>query len=205
MYSSATTGRPKGVLCEPVAPDRLDEAVRLLLEYFAVAPGGRTLIPAPFHHASPSRHAVLALAAGLDITLMPRFDAEEFLRLIEAHRIEQVQVVPTMFVWLLRLPKDVRGGPRPRRQAAADRRDRRYLPRTRRQMAAVHLPRRPGQARRHGSAGPARVRHHRRHRPSRRGRLPLPRRPPQRHGRLRRRQHLPRGDRGCSARPRRGP
>ncbi|SOE09912.1 long-chain acyl-CoA synthetase [Streptomyces sp. 2323.1] len=108
IYSSGTTGRPKGVLREPVAQDRLDEAVQRFLEYFAVAPGGRTLIPAPLYHASPSQHAVLALAAGLDITLMPRFDAEEFLRLIARHRIEQVQVVPTMFVRLLRLPKDVR-------------------------------------------------------------------------------------------------
>lgn len=108
IYSSGTTGRPKGVLRDPVPPERLTEAVRLFLEYFAVAPGGRTLIPAPLYHASPSQHAVLALAAGLDVTLMPRFDAEEFLRLIERHRIEQVQVVPTMFVRLLRLPKDVR-------------------------------------------------------------------------------------------------
>ncbi|MFG2888780.1 AMP-binding protein [Streptomyces sp. NPDC048248] len=108
IYSSGTTGRPKGVLREPVPQDRLEEGVRSFLEYFAVAPGGRTLIPAPLYHASPSQHAVLALAAGLDITLMPHFDAEEFLRLIERHRIEQVQVVPTMFVRLLRLPKDVR-------------------------------------------------------------------------------------------------
>lgn len=108
IYSSGTTGLPKGVLREPVAPDQLEEGVRLFLERFAVAPGGRTLIPAPLYHASPSQHAVLALAAGLDITLMPRFDAEEFLRLIARHRIEQVQVVPTMFVRLLRLPKDVR-------------------------------------------------------------------------------------------------
>ncbi|MFG2492067.1 AMP-binding protein [Streptomyces caniferus] len=108
IYSSGTTGLPKGVLREPVTPDQLEEGVRLFLERFAVAPGGRTLIPAPLYHASPGQHAVLALAAGLDITLMPRFDAEEFLRLIAAHRIEQVQVVPTMFVRLLRLPKDVR-------------------------------------------------------------------------------------------------
>ncbi|MEU5211120.1 AMP-binding protein [Streptomyces sp. NPDC020742] len=108
IYSSGTTGRPKGVLREPVSADRLETAVELFLEYFAVAPGGRTLIPAPLYHASPSQHAVLALAAGLDVTLMPHFDAEEFLRLIERHRIEQVQVVPTMFVRLLRLPKDVR-------------------------------------------------------------------------------------------------
>ncbi|MEE6264539.1 AMP-binding protein [Streptomyces diastatochromogenes] len=108
IYSSGTTGRPKGVLREPVGPERLAEAVSSFLEYFAVAPGGRTLIPAPLYHASPSQHAVLALAAGLDVTLMPRFDAEEFLRLVERHRIEQAQVVPTMFVRLLRLPKEVR-------------------------------------------------------------------------------------------------
>ncbi|MFF4607083.1 AMP-binding protein [Streptomyces sp. NPDC001339] len=108
IYSSGTTGRPKGVLREPVPAQDLAEAVRTFLEYFAVEPGGRTLIPAPLYHSAPSRHAALALAAGLDITLMPRFDAEELLRLVERHRIEQVQVVPTMFVRLLRLPKDVR-------------------------------------------------------------------------------------------------
>ncbi|MFD8770964.1 hypothetical protein ACFV0I_18425, partial [Microbacterium oxydans] len=62
--------------------------VQRFLEYFAVAPGGRTLIPAPLYHASPSQHAVLALAAGLDITLMPRFDAEEFLRRTTGRRHE---------------------------------------------------------------------------------------------------------------------
>ncbi|MFB7634365.1 AMP-binding protein [Streptomyces sp. NPDC056149] len=108
IYSSGTTGRPKGVLREPVTQETLTEAVGGFLEYFAVEPGGRTLIPAPLYHASPSQHAVLALAAGLDITLMPHFDAEEFLRLVERHRIAQTQVVPTMFVRLLRLPKDVR-------------------------------------------------------------------------------------------------
>ncbi|KAA6212753.1 long-chain fatty acid--CoA ligase [Streptomyces albofaciens JCM 4342] len=108
IYSSGTTGRPKGVLRDPVGEEQLAESVAKFLEYFAVRPGGRTLIPAPLYHASPSQHAVLALAGGLDITLMPRFDAEEFLRLVERHRIEQTQLVPTMFVRLLRLPKEVR-------------------------------------------------------------------------------------------------
>ncbi|UNO43164.1 AMP-binding protein [Streptomyces sp. MST-110588] len=110
IYSSGTTGRPKGVLREPVSAEQLAAAVEKFLEHFAIRPGGSTLIPAPLYHASPSQHAVLALAAGLDITLMPRFDAQEFLRLIERHRIEQAQVVPTMFVRLLRLPKEVREG-----------------------------------------------------------------------------------------------
>ncbi|WP_234317803.1 AMP-binding protein [Streptomyces rimosus] len=108
IYSSGTTGRPKGVLRDPVGEEQLAESVAKFLAYFAVRPGGRTLIPAPLYHASPSQHAVLALAGGLDITLMPRFDAEEFLRLVERHRIEQAQLVPTMFVRLLRLPKEVR-------------------------------------------------------------------------------------------------
>ncbi|MFH8746558.1 AMP-binding protein [Streptomyces rimosus] len=108
IYSSGTTGRPKGVLRDPVGEEQLAESVAKFLEYFAVRPDGRTLIPAPLYHASPSQHAVLALAGGLDITLMPRFDAEEFLRLVERHRVEQAQLVPTMFVRLLRLPKEVR-------------------------------------------------------------------------------------------------
>ncbi|MFH9419474.1 AMP-binding protein [Streptomyces sp. NPDC017529] len=108
IYSSGTTGRPKGVLRDPVGEEQLAESVAKFLAYFAVRPGGRTLIPAPLYHASPGQHAALALAAGLDITLMPRFDAEEFLRLVERHRIQQTQMVPTMFVRLLRLPKDVR-------------------------------------------------------------------------------------------------
>lgn len=108
IYSSGTTGRPKGVVRDPVPPDQLAAGVERFLTYFGVAPGDRTLIPGPLYHASPSQHAVLALAAGLDITLMPRFDAEEFLRLVERHCVQQVQVVPTMFVRMLRLPKEVR-------------------------------------------------------------------------------------------------
>ena len=45
---------------------------------------------------------------GMDITLMTRFDPEEFLAAVERHRVQQVQMVPTMFTRLLRLPPEVR-------------------------------------------------------------------------------------------------
>jgi long-chain acyl-CoA synthetase len=71
--------------------------------------GMRTLITAPMYHAAPNAQAVFALALGIELTIMPRFDPESFLALVEAQRISHAQVVPTMFVRLLDLPEDVRG------------------------------------------------------------------------------------------------
>jgi long-chain acyl-CoA synthetase len=51
---------------------------------------------------------VFALALGIDLTIMPRFDPEQFLALVERHAISHAQVVPTMFVRLLELPDEVR-------------------------------------------------------------------------------------------------
>jgi long-chain acyl-CoA synthetase len=65
-------------------------------------------VPAPLYHSAPNVHALFAIRMGNDLTLMPRFDAEELLRLIERHRIEHVQLVPTMFHRLLALPEEVR-------------------------------------------------------------------------------------------------
>ena len=49
-----------------------------------------------------------AMKLGMDITLLDRFDAEGFLAAVERHRVQQVQMVPTMFTRLLRLPQEVR-------------------------------------------------------------------------------------------------
>jgi long-chain acyl-CoA synthetase len=68
----------------------------------------RTLITAPMYHAAPNAQAVFALALGIELTIMPRFDPESFLALIEAQRISHAQVVPTMFVRLLDLPDEIR-------------------------------------------------------------------------------------------------
>lgn len=52
--------------------------------------------------------AAIAMKLGMDITVMTRFDAEEFLATVQSHRVQQVQMVPTMFTRLLRLPEEVR-------------------------------------------------------------------------------------------------
>ncbi len=108
IYTSGTTGSPKGVLRDPVAPDYQLDVAGLFMQTLAVAPGGRTLVVAPMYHSAPNAHAAFAAKLGLDTTIMPRFDAEEMLALIERHRINHVQLVPTHFVRLLALPAAVR-------------------------------------------------------------------------------------------------
>jgi long-chain acyl-CoA synthetase len=108
IYTSGTTGLPKGILRKPMDAELGDKVRQRLFECFGLELSHRTLVPAPLYHSAPNVHALFAVAAGLDLTIMPRFDPTEFLRLVQDHRIEHVQLVPTMFVRLLKLPEDVR-------------------------------------------------------------------------------------------------
>jgi long-chain acyl-CoA synthetase len=108
IYTSGTTGRPKGVVRVP-ATDAQREAIQALVaDIFKLGEGQRTLIPAPMYHTAPNVYALAAAMRGMDMTIMTHFDAEEFLRLVERHRVSVVQMVPTMFVRLLALPERVR-------------------------------------------------------------------------------------------------
>jgi len=108
IYTSGTTGRPKGVVREPSSDAQREAARSLLSAIFELGPGERTVIPAPLYHTAPNVYALAAAAQGMDMTIMAGFDAEEFLRLVERHRVTVVQMVPTMFVRLLALPEQVR-------------------------------------------------------------------------------------------------
>lgn len=110
LYSSGTTGRPKGVKwalpLDPVgSPSMLTE---LLTSLFGYSCRTRYLCPAPLYHAAPLRHTMVTIKAGGSAVIMPRFDAEEALALIERERITHSQWVPTMFVRLLKLPEETR-------------------------------------------------------------------------------------------------
>ncbi len=111
-YSSGTTGRPKGVLRKPWPVAQAAEAQRrsdeLSARCFGVIPGCRTLMPAPLYHSAPSSIIQSTLRLGERLVVMPRFDAEETLRLIELHRIDLVYMVPTMYVRMLKLPEATR-------------------------------------------------------------------------------------------------
>jgi long-chain acyl-CoA synthetase len=108
IYTSGTTGRPKAILRSPTAPEQTPSLLGGVMKVFGLEPGMRTLVPAPLYHTAPNVHATFAVAMGLDLTLMPRFDAEALLALIEARAINHVQMVPTMFVRLLALPEATR-------------------------------------------------------------------------------------------------
>jgi long-chain acyl-CoA synthetase len=108
IYTSGTTGRPKGVV-RKVPTDAQRDAIRAFFsEIFQLAPGERTVIPAPMYHSAPNAYVHSALLRGVGITIMASFDAEEFLRILAEDRITVVQMVPTMFVRLLALPQEVR-------------------------------------------------------------------------------------------------
>jgi long-chain acyl-CoA synthetase len=108
IYTSGTTGQPKGVVRAPVTDAQRQAARDLLGDLFGLGPGERTVIPAPLYHTAPNSYALGAAIHGMDMTIMTGFDAEEFLRIVEEHRITVVQMVPTMFVRLLALPVQTR-------------------------------------------------------------------------------------------------
>ena len=109
IYTSGTTGRPKGVRRQPLTADLEARMADYRERVYGLRPGVRTMIPGPLYHSAPNAFALRAARVAGLIALMPRFDPEAFLALVEKHRIEAMFMVPTMFVRLLKLPADVRG------------------------------------------------------------------------------------------------
>ncbi len=108
IYTSGTTGKPKGVVREQASEEKREETRAMLAEVFQLAEGERTVIPAPMYHTAPNVYALACALLGMDMTIMERFDPEEFLRIVQERRVTVVQMVPTMFVRLLALPREVR-------------------------------------------------------------------------------------------------
>jgi long-chain acyl-CoA synthetase len=107
LYTSGTTGKPKGV----VRPLNYATGLTALTSAPEYGPGkGQlSLCAGPMHHGGPLVYSmVLPIAHGVGTVLMDRWDAAEALRLIETHRITHTHMVPTMFHRLLRLPAEVR-------------------------------------------------------------------------------------------------
>jgi long-chain acyl-CoA synthetase len=111
LYSSGTTGRPKGVTRsfpgEPLEAGA-GSVIGLLQLLFGMDDNKRYLSPAPFYHAAPLRFCLAAHALGSTVIAMESFDAEGYLQAVDEYAITHSQVVPTMFVRMLKLPDDVR-------------------------------------------------------------------------------------------------
>lgn len=109
MYTSGTTGTPKGVW-RPLPDDAAGPPAfaRDLLTIFEIGETSRYLSTQPLYHAAALRFGLAFTAAGGTVHVMPRFDAMVALDLLERQRITHSQWVPTMFSRLMALPEDRR-------------------------------------------------------------------------------------------------
>ena len=110
LYSSGTTGRPKGIkpseIGNPIGTE--DNLYNLLKTQYKASENMVYLSPAPLYHAAPLRYNMRTQRFGATCIIMEHFDAEEYLRLVEKYKATHSQLVPTMFVRMLKLPEDVR-------------------------------------------------------------------------------------------------
>lgn len=111
LYSSGTTGRPKGVL-KPLPEGGFETSEESGPNLFSVLYGATEdsiyLSPAPLYHAAPLTFTMGFLLAGMTCVIMEHFDAESALAAIEKYKVTHSQWVPTMFIRMLKLDEPVR-------------------------------------------------------------------------------------------------
>ncbi|MFT6559190.1 AMP-binding protein [Sneathiella sp.] len=110
LYSSGTTGKPKGIkpaeIGNPIGSE--DNLYNVLKGLYGFHQDARYLSPAPLYHAAPLRYNMRVQRFGATCIIMENFDAEEYLKLVEHYKITHGQLVPTMFVRMLKLPEETR-------------------------------------------------------------------------------------------------
>ncbi len=110
LYSSGTTGRPKGIQ-RPMVDNPPAEPIALfhfLSKLWRYREGMIYLSPAPLYHSAPSAAVALTIRHGGTAIIMEHFDPETYLALIETYRVTHSQLVPTMFSRMLKLPDAAR-------------------------------------------------------------------------------------------------
>jgi long-chain acyl-CoA synthetase len=112
LYSSGTTGRPKGIMRAfgGGAYDAPEPGFLLFKGLYGFGEDTVYLSPAPLYHAAPLIYAMGTMRCGGTVVVMENFDAPAALDLIERHRVTHSQWVPTMFVRMLKLPARERKG-----------------------------------------------------------------------------------------------
>jgi acyl-CoA synthetase (AMP-forming)/AMP-acid ligase II len=110
LYSSGTTGRPKGIkLGLSLAPMGEPNTLFQLLSFlFAPDENSVYLSPAPLYHAAPLRYSINFQRFGATVVVLEKFDPETALAAIEKYGVTHSQWVPTMFIRMLKLPEETR-------------------------------------------------------------------------------------------------
>jgi long-chain acyl-CoA synthetase len=110
LYSSGTTGRPKGIV-RPLPEQPPSQQLPLfdfLQKLWHYRDGMIYLSPAPLYHSAPQAAVNLTIRMGGTAIIMEHFDPEQYLRLVEQYKVTHSQLVPTMFSRMLKLPEEVR-------------------------------------------------------------------------------------------------
>jgi long-chain acyl-CoA synthetase len=112
LYSSGTTGRPKGILrpLDDIPPGDLPALFSFLGQLWRYREGLTYLSPAPLYHSAPNVSVNMTIRYGGTAIIMEKFDPGQYLSLVERYRASHSQLVPTMFSRMLKLPDQVRSG-----------------------------------------------------------------------------------------------
>lgn len=110
-YTSGTTGRPKAVRKPlPDGPPRVSPYVLDFMARLDIRPGREVhLAAAPLYHAAPGTFSAVALALGHTVVIAERPTPEDWLRLVDEHRVSVTFTVPTTLQRVVRLPAEIRG------------------------------------------------------------------------------------------------
>jgi long-chain acyl-CoA synthetase len=110
LYSSGTTGQPKGILrpLPDAAPSEPLPVMAFIKAIYGFREGMTYLNPAPLYHSAPQASVSASLRLGCTTVVMEHFDPERWLALVERYRVTHCQMVPVMFSRLLRLTAEVR-------------------------------------------------------------------------------------------------